>query len=88
MKRFTGASNGSWTSRQAVVFKWFSSKAPELKSPREIGLMREAGKLVARALRICRQMARPGVRTVEIDRAVEAFAAALKEVAATAAAAV
>jgi methionyl aminopeptidase len=55
------------------VFKWFSSKAPELKSPREIGLMREAGKVVAQALRICRDMARPGVRTIEIDRAVEAL---------------
>jgi methionyl aminopeptidase len=55
------------------VFKWFSSSAPELKSPREIGLMREAGKLVAQALRLCREMARPGARTVEIDRAVEAL---------------
>ena len=49
------------------------SKAPELKSPREIGLMREAGKLVAQALRLCRDMARPGVRTLDIDRAVEAL---------------
>jgi methionyl aminopeptidase len=55
------------------VFNWFSSKAPELKSPREIGLMREAGKIVARALRICREMARPGTRTLDIDRAVEAL---------------
>jgi methionyl aminopeptidase len=55
------------------VFKWFSSKAPELKSPREIGLMREAGKVVAKALRVCREMAKPGTRTVEIDRAVEAL---------------
>jgi methionyl aminopeptidase len=55
------------------VFKWFSSRAPELKSSREIGLMREAGKLVARALRLCRDMARPGVRTLDIDRAVEAL---------------
>jgi methionyl aminopeptidase len=46
-------------------------KAPELKSPREIGLMREAGKLVARALRICREMAKPGVKTADINRAVE-----------------
>lgn len=48
-------------------------RPPELKSPREIALMREAGKLVARALKICRDMARPGVRTIDIDRAVEAF---------------
>ena len=44
---------------------------PELKSPREIGLMREAGLLVAEALRLCRSMAKPGVKTVEIDKAVE-----------------
>src|SRR4029077_7469840 len=43
--------------------------APELKSPREIGLMREAGKVVAGALRLCRQMAKPGAKTIEIDRA-------------------
>jgi methionyl aminopeptidase len=53
------------------MFKWFSPRAPELKSPREIGLMREAGKIVAQALRLCREMARPGTRTLEIDRAVE-----------------
>jgi methionyl aminopeptidase len=35
--------------------------------------MREAGKLVARALRLCREMAKPGVKTIEIDQAVEAF---------------
>jgi methionyl aminopeptidase len=55
------------------VLRQLFSKAPELKSPREIGLMREAGKLVARALRLCRTMARPGVKTIEIDRAVEAL---------------
>ncbi len=48
-------------------------RAPELKSTREIGLMREAGKLVAAALRMCRDMAKPGVRTIEIDQAVEAL---------------
>jgi methionyl aminopeptidase len=55
------------------VLRQLFSKAPELKSPREIGLMRESGKLVARALRLCREMARPGAKTVEIDRAVEAL---------------
>jgi methionyl aminopeptidase len=44
---------------------------PELKSPREIGLMRQAGLLVAEALRLCRSIAKPGVKTVEIDQAVE-----------------
>lgn len=51
-------------------------KAPELKSLREIGLMREAGKLVARALRVCREMAKPGVKTADINRAVEDLFAA------------
>lgn len=46
---------------------------PELKSPRELALMREAGKIVAEAMRLCREMARPGVRTIEIDQAVEAL---------------
>ncbi len=51
-------------------------RAPELKSAREIGLMREAGKLVARAHKICRDMAVPGTKTIDIDRAVAAFFAA------------
>ena len=48
-------------------------RPPELKSARELVLMRESGKLVARALQICRDMARPGVKTIEIDQAVEKF---------------
>jgi methionyl aminopeptidase len=48
-------------------------RPPELKSTRELALMRDAGKLVARALKICRDLAKPGVKTIEIDRAVEAF---------------
>lgn len=55
------------------MLRQFFSRAPELKSPREIALMREAGKLVAQALKICRDMAKPGVKSIEIDRAVEAF---------------
>ncbi len=35
--------------------------------------MREAGKLVAEALRLCRTMAQPGTKTIEIDQAVEAL---------------
>ena len=53
------------------MFRSFFQKPPELKSPRELGLMREAGKIVAEALRTARAMAHPGVRTVEIDRAIE-----------------
>src|SRR5262245_41375339 len=51
----------------------FFQRPPELKSLRELGLMRESGKLVAKALRLCRNMIRPGVRTIEIDQAVEAL---------------
>jgi methionyl aminopeptidase len=55
------------------VLRAFFPQKPELKSPREIGLMRGAGKIVAEALRTCREMAKPGTRTVEIDQAVEAL---------------
>ena len=55
------------------MLRSFLPKQPELKSPREIGLMREAGKIVAEALRLCRELAKPGVKTIEIDRAVEAL---------------
>jgi methionyl aminopeptidase len=48
-------------------------RPPELKSARELALMREAGKLVVEALNICRRMAVPGTKTIDIDRAVEAF---------------
>lgn len=53
------------------MLRTYKNTAPELKSPREIGLMREAGKLVAQALRLCREMAKPGTKTVDINRAVE-----------------
>jgi methionyl aminopeptidase len=55
------------------VLRSNNNRPPELKSPREIGLMREAGKLVARALKLCRSMAKPGTKTVEIDQAVESL---------------
>jgi methionyl aminopeptidase len=48
-------------------------RGPELKSTREIGLMREAGKLVVEALRLCRELCKPGTRTLDIDQAVEAL---------------
>lgn len=51
----------------------YMSRAPELKSRREIALMREAGKLVSQALHMCRSMAVPGARTVDIDRTLEKF---------------
>ena len=55
------------------VLRTIFSQKPELKSSREIALMRESGKLVAEALRLCRAMAVPGARTVDIDKAVEAL---------------
>jgi methionyl aminopeptidase len=53
------------------MLRSFFQNAPELKSQREIALMRESGKLVAEALSVCRSLAHPGVKTIEIDRAVE-----------------
>ncbi len=42
-----------------------------LKTPRDMQMMRAAGKVVAKALRLCRDMAKPGVKTADINRAVE-----------------
>jgi methionyl aminopeptidase len=42
----------------------------KLKSPREIALMREAGRVVAQALQTVRQMAVPGATTADMDHAV------------------
>ena len=42
-----------------------------LKRPREIELMREAGRLVAQAHRLIRDMVEPGVTTGQIDAVVE-----------------
>jgi methionyl aminopeptidase len=55
------------------VLRTLFQRAPELKSQRELSLMREAGKVVAEALRVCKEMAKPGVRTLDINRAVEAI---------------
>ncbi len=55
------------------MLRSFFQRGPELKSTREIGLMREAGKLVAAALRIARELAKPGVKTRDIDQAIEAL---------------
>jgi methionyl aminopeptidase len=53
------------------VFRRFFQGKPEIKTERELGLMREAGKLVAAAHRIAREMAKPGTKTIDIDKAVE-----------------
>jgi methionyl aminopeptidase len=44
-----------------------------LKSPRELGLMRDAGKLVAESHAIAREHLRPGVTTAEVNAAVDGF---------------
>jgi methionyl aminopeptidase len=51
----------------------FFANRPDLKSPREISMMREAGKLVSSALKICRGMVKPGITTIDIDKTVEDF---------------
>src|SRR3954468_23341492 len=45
----------------------------KLKSPREISLMREAGRVVAKALDAVRRMAHPGVTTADMEDAVAAI---------------
>lgn len=44
-----------------------------LKSPREIEIMREAGRITAGARRVASEMIEPGVSTAEIDREVKKF---------------
>lgn len=44
-----------------------------LKTPREIAIMREAGRLVAQCHLIIQAHMRPGLTTLEVDAAVEAF---------------
>jgi methionyl aminopeptidase len=44
---------------------------PILKTPDQIAKMREAGKVVAEALRMARSMAVPGTRTIDIDAAID-----------------
>jgi translation initiation factor IF-1 len=45
----------------------------ELKSPAQVAHMREAGRILADAFRMCRDLVKPGVSTLEIDREVEAL---------------
>jgi len=44
-----------------------------IKSPREIDLMRKAGRITAQARELAGRMVRPGVTTEEIDKAVNRF---------------
>ncbi len=43
------------------------------KSPQAIARMREAGGVLVQAMRLCREMAKPGVSTLEVDAEVEAL---------------
>ena len=45
----------------------------ELKSAAQIEYMRAAGQILADAFRMCRDLVKPGVSTLEIDREVEAL---------------
>lgn len=44
---------------------------PILKTPEEIGIMREAGRIVARAHQAMREAVRPGISTAALDRIAE-----------------
>jgi methionyl aminopeptidase len=46
----------------------FSTKTIELKSGKELGLMREAGAIVAATLQVLSQAAKAGVTTLELDK--------------------
>ena len=46
----------------------FSTKTIELKSAKELGLMREAGAIVASTLKVLSQAAKAGVSTLELDK--------------------
>jgi methionyl aminopeptidase len=48
-----------------------TAAAVEIKAPREIETMREAGAIVAEVLRILSDAAKPGVSTAELDRIAE-----------------
>ena len=50
----------------------------ELKSSAQIAHMREAGRILADAFRMCRDLVKPGVSTLEIDREVESLIRARK----------
>ncbi len=55
------------------MLKSIAPPKPVLKSTEEIDKMQQACDLVSQALQIARNMAQPGVRTLDIDQAVEAF---------------
>lgn len=48
-----------------------SHTIPIIKSPREIGIMRQAGQIVAQGLKMLQEMVRPGISTADLDAAFE-----------------
>ncbi len=56
-----------------MLKKQQQQQQPILKTPEQIAKMREAGKIVAEALRIARSLAIPGTRTIDIDNAIDAL---------------
>jgi hypothetical protein len=54
-----------------VALKPVESNTIILKSPREIAIMREAGKVVARTRRILQETTEPGMTTADLDRIAE-----------------
>ena len=65
MRRPRGGGGGGKQAEAPPVIK--------LKSPREIGLMRDAGRVVAKALDQVRRMGVPGATTADMDHAVAAI---------------
>ena len=54
--------------RQAAARAWRIKMAVSIKSDREIGLMREAGKILAEVHARLGEQIRAGISTLEIDR--------------------
>ena len=59
---------GSPFLRRQAVAQQQQRPEPVLKSPREIQIMREAGRIVARVHAVLREAVRPGVSTWELDQ--------------------
>ena len=63
----SGSSSGRFLRRQAQT-QAQRRPEPQLKTPREIQIMREAGRVVARVHAALREAVKPGVSTLELDQ--------------------
>jgi adenylate kinase len=63
----------SWKKPQKPLRRLWALNMIIVKSPREIELMRQAGKITAAARTLARQMVAPGISTLEIDREIHRF---------------